>query len=150
MGAARNVSVVIAIIVLACLYRATNHADPAENVDLRDLHGTWTDEKGPANNSIHIYAVKAGTPPVMGLEAWDGHMDFKQFFGEKEIKATWNVGDWDPLLLNVIMPGDKYPFAVVKFVDHDHLLVRFGDDLDALSHRDALKHADTKRLTRIK
>lgn len=147
---ARNVSVLIAIIVLTCLYRATNRPDPAENVDLRDLNGTWTDDKGPANNSVHIYAVKTGTPRVMGVEAWEGHMDFKQFFGEKEIRATWNVEDWDPLLLNVIVPGDKYPFAVVKVVDDDHLLVRFGGDLDALSRPDALKHADTKRLTRVK
>ena len=50
-------------------------------------------------------------------------MDFKQFFGEKEIRASWNVEDWDPIVLNVIMPGDKNPFAVVKVVDHDHLLV---------------------------
>jgi hypothetical protein len=117
--------------------------------DTHLIDGTWTEQRGVPGNSIHIYSVRAPTPPnYWGLECYEGRIDLKHHFGEKEIRTSWNYGSLDPLILNVLIPIKGIRFAAIKILDPDHLLIRFGNDIDPRDGDRIFRHPDVKRLTR--
>jgi hypothetical protein len=138
------------VFVLTYLVFAGSERSRADR-DTPVIDGTWTEEAGTPGNSIHIYSVRAPMPEnYWGLECYEGRMDFKRHFGEEKLRTSWNFGSFEPLILNVILPGKKVRFARVRVVDSDHLLVRFGDDLEALEREGAFRHGDVKPLTRTR
>lgn len=143
-------SVFVAALVLALLSLTLSRPrDDGATSRLHLLDNTWTDECGTPGNSIHIYSVRAATPKnYVGLECYEGRIDFKRTFGEEEIRTSWNYGSFDPIVLNVLIPEKNIHMAAVKIIDDDHLLIRFLGKLPEMPGEDVFRHPDTRRLTR--
>src|SRR3954454_969704 len=99
-------SLFVAAIVLAVVCVTLSRSrDGGGTSRLHIVDSTWTDERGTPGNSIHIYSVRGPTPKnYVGLECYEGRIDFKHTFGEEEIRTTWNYGSFEPIVLNVLIP----------------------------------------------
>ncbi len=80
--------------------------------------------------------------------ALEGHVTVVDCLGRPTGRGQWNFGSFDPLVLNVIA-GAKPGYLVVRKLDDDHLLVRFGTDPEEIMGCGALDHPETRKLTRI-
>src|SRR3954462_14489892 len=105
--------------------------DAASREDREAMIGTWTEEGGPAGNSIRFYYVVRDLPGMPCAQAYEGHATFIPQPGAKETAADGNYGSWDPLVLNVSMDGRPW-FAAIRKVDDDHILIRFGTDAEEM------------------
>jgi hypothetical protein len=131
----------------AVLLQTNSALEPESDRDA--MIGTWTDEDGEPGNSIRFFLVTAqDTPDMQYVSAHHGHATIVGLLGRKEAKATWNYGQWDPLVLNV-MVGRRAWFVAIRKLDDDHLLMRFGTDAADMYRPDAIEHPDTRRFRRI-
>jgi len=144
----RNALVAALAVVLGLTFWFDGGLSHNAHDDLQMIDGTWTEEGGPPGNSVRLYSVPARMPKdYVGLAAYEGRATLLKHFGQERIDTIWNYENFDPLRLNIDIPGHAR-FAAIKVLDPDHLLLRFGSDIGALSREDVLRHPDTKRLTR--
>ena len=118
------------------------------SVDREVMLGAWTDEAGPPGNSIRFYLVPQDIPGAPFATASEGHATLVQFLGFETTQGGWNYGSWNPLVLN-FWAGNRMWFVAILKLDNDHILVRFGDDPEAMMAPEAIKHPEAKRLKRI-
>jgi hypothetical protein len=112
--------------------------------------GTWTEGTGQPGNRITFETVASPTPaPYPGLVLYEGRVTFTKHLGEDEVRATWNYESFHPLRLNITYTG-KSRVAAVKFLDHDHLLLRFVERLPDWSAAEVFHGPEVIRLTRLK
>jgi hypothetical protein len=129
-------------------YYCFDSADGPDPAEVRAFLGTWTEEQGEPGNSIRFGLVRSPVSDRFpGIEVYGGVAVFRKHFGDGEVRAAWNYENHRRLRLNIVFP-DRAIIAAVKVLDHDHLLVRFGADIEALSRDDVFESPDTKRLTR--
>ena len=139
------VSVLVGVGVLSLMwYRVST--DPEKDQDA--MLGTWTDPDGPPGNSIRFYFVAREIPGAPYATAYEGHVTLENFLGYEKSRGSWGYGGWDPLTLNLTV-GRKPLFVVIRKLDDDHLLVRFGTDGEEMYRAEAVDHPDARVLTRI-
>jgi hypothetical protein len=140
---------IVAVAILIVIVALGWHGLPSDRyVDREAMLGTWTDAAGPPGNSIRFYLVPQDIPGAPYATALEGHATLVQFLGFESTQGGWNYGSWDPLVLNFWV-GNRMWFVAILKLDDDHILVRFGDDPEAMMTPDATNHPETKRLKRI-
>jgi hypothetical protein len=137
---------IIAVGIIA-YWLATGKVAPSP-IDREAMIGTWTDETGEPGNSISFYLVPVDMPTSPVITGSEGRATICNLLGEKLGQAIWNYGSWDPLVLNINV-GTQSWYAVIRKLDDEHILVRFGRDPSEIMRPGAIDHPDTKRLTRI-
>lgn len=126
-----------------CLYSGTSRDETML------IYGTWTDPNGPEGNNLRLYLLERKLPnnPVPVMKVYEGKLALHKLLGHEDIETGCNFESIEPLRLSVFQLPEA-DFAAVKLVDANHMLIRFGKDLDALSRPDALAHPETLRLVR--
>lgn len=134
-------------LMAAYLIQANSAVDVDRDRDA--MIGTWTDEDGEPGNSIRFYFVEVkGLPGHPLITPWEGHATVTGLLDRKKATAIWNYGGWDPLVVNLNV-GRKLWHVVIRKLDDDHLLMRFGTDPEEISRPGAIDHPETRRFKRI-
>jgi hypothetical protein len=133
----------VTFVVVLILFWQTD-SDPAPD---SDIHlGTWTCESGPPENRLRFWYVETEsfTPLV---RVFNGRVRVNGLCGMEAADGDWNFGYREPLIVNLSF-GDTHGYAAIKKVGHDHLLLRYSTDCDALLHA-PFDHPDVLRLRRV-
>jgi hypothetical protein len=110
--------------------------------------GSWTDERGEPGNSVDFSLVEVPLPndPIW-VTAYEGRATFRKLFGADEVRTTWGYESLDPPRLNVTFDG-RNRVAAIRFLDHDHLVMRFVERLPYWTGIDVFEGPEVVLLTR--
>jgi hypothetical protein len=144
----RSLKTGLIFVALTAVFFLFFYERPKPSADMRFM-GKWTEATGEPGNYVQIGQTwKPSHLP--GVQLGEGWVIFHKQLGEEDRKVSWGFGHYDPLELNVIVPG-KCNFAYIRLLDDDHMLVRFTSSLATpAADDDWFNHAETKLMTRVR
>jgi hypothetical protein len=139
----------VAIIAFTAIFFFLHERQPSRATDL--FLGKWTEPNGEPDNYIRFYFKKIDLPnnPVPVMEAYEGRAVFHKQLGQDEATVIYNYESFEPLRLNVIVPG-KCSFASIGFVDADHMIIRFTKTIAEAAADDVFDAPDVKTMVRVR
>ena len=111
--------------------------------------GSWTDERGEPGNSIQFSLVEVPLPSAPPfVVAYEGRVTVRKLFGVDELRTTWGYENAQAPRLNVTFLG-RGRVAAFRFLDHDHVQMRFVEHLPYWTGIDVFQDPETVLLTRM-
>lgn len=140
----------VAMLALTALFFSLLHErQPNKATEL--FLGKWTDPDGPPDNYLCFYYRKIDVPnnPVPVMELYEGRAVIHKHLEQEEATVIYNFESTNPLRLNIHVPG-KCNFASIRFVDTDHMVIRFTKTIADAAADDVFDGPDVKAMVRVR